>query len=283
MPELLPLLDELRAVAGADAEGTRFLTLYRPPPFAVGCSQAIWLRGQPTLVRNYDYHPRLFEGRLWHTRWLGTAVIGTGDCLWGLLDGMNEHGLAVALAYGGRHDLGDGFGVPLILRYLLQVCRDRDQAVAALERLPSHMAYNVSVVDRAGGSATVELIPDRPARVTSRAAATNHQQGFSATRHPLTMSSLAREQVLVHRLRALEETAASFAAAFLEPPLYRRLDADGYGTLYTASYRPRRGVVHYRWPGLSWRHSFDAFDEGRVTVQLARAASESGGAKRRPA
>jgi len=269
MPELVPLLDELRRVGGVDAEGARFLSLYRPPAFSVGCSQAVWLRGEPMLVRNYDYHPGLFEGRIWSTRWAGTGVIGTADCLWGLLDGMNEHGLAVALAYGGRRDVGDGFGVPVILRYVLQVARNRDEAVAALARIPSHMAYNVSVVDASGGVATVELIPDRAARVTERAVATNHQEGFSAARHPLAMSSLAREQVLVHRLRSPEETPSSFAAAFLEPPLHRRLGPDGYGTLYTAAYRPGLGVVDFRWPGLSWRHSFDSFDAGQVTVQLA--------------
>ena len=46
------------------------------------------------------------------------------DCLWGLLDGVNDAGLAVSLTFGGRRDVGDGFGIPIVVRYLLEVCSD---------------------------------------------------------------------------------------------------------------------------------------------------------------
>ena len=36
------------------------------------------------------------------------------DCLWGLLDGMNDDGLGVSLTFGGRRVLGDGFGIPIV-------------------------------------------------------------------------------------------------------------------------------------------------------------------------
>ena len=41
------------------------------------------------------------------------------DCLWGLLDGINDAGLAVSLAFGGRATR-EGFGIPLVVRYLLE-------------------------------------------------------------------------------------------------------------------------------------------------------------------
>ena len=56
--------------------------------------------------------------------------------------------------------------------------------------------------------------------------------------------------------------------AFLEPPLYARGFDRGYGTLYTAVYRPVDGVVDYRWPGSTWRQAFAAFVEGEHTVPL---------------
>ena len=36
--------------------------------------------------------------------------------------------------------------------------------------------------------------------------------------------------------------------------------ANGFGTLYTADYRPDSGEVHYRWPGTTWTRSFDSTD-----------------------
>ena len=51
-------------------------------------------------------------------------MLGMSDCLWGLLDGVNDAGLAVSLTFGGRRDVGDGFAIPLVVRYLLETCDD---------------------------------------------------------------------------------------------------------------------------------------------------------------
>jgi hypothetical protein len=72
------------------------------------------------------------------TAYTGHRVLGMLDCLWGLLDGVND-------------------------------------AVRVLRRVPVHMSYNVTVLDRSGEHVTAYLAPDRPARVTNLAAATNHQ------------------------------------------------------------------------------------------------------------
>jgi predicted choloylglycine hydrolase len=47
------------------------------------------------MVRNYDYNPAAFDRLLLRTEWLERAVIGTSDGLWGLVDGMNDAGLAI--------------------------------------------------------------------------------------------------------------------------------------------------------------------------------------------
>ncbi len=77
------------------------------------------------LVRNYDYHPALWDGVLLSSSWTGRRVIAMLDSLWGVLDGINEDGLAVSLAFGGRQVVGEGFGMPLILRYVLETCAQR--------------------------------------------------------------------------------------------------------------------------------------------------------------
>ena len=97
-------------------------------------------------------------------------MLGTGDCLWGLVDGVNDGGLAVSLTFGGRREVGEGFGVPLVIRYLLEVCDDVAAATEVLARLPHQLSYNVTLCDAGGSVATVMVAPDRPARVTAAAA-----------------------------------------------------------------------------------------------------------------
>ena len=73
----------------------------------------------PVLIRNYDYSPKLLEGTWFASRLNGKRVLGVVDCLWGVLDGINDEGLAVSLSFGGRTTSGKGFGIPLVLRYIL--------------------------------------------------------------------------------------------------------------------------------------------------------------------
>src|SRR6202035_3242686 len=72
----------------------------------------------------------------------------------------------------------------------------------------------------------------------------------------------------------LEELLAAGAdvsgviAACLGPPLYATRFHEGFGTLYTAEYRPAEGGVSYHWPGQSWRQSLDNFQAGSLQIQL---------------
>jgi predicted choloylglycine hydrolase len=268
MPELAATYERLVELAGGGDLAARFLCLYRPPPYLSGCSQAVWSADEPLLIRNYDYAPRLCEGSLLCTAWNGRRAIVMGDCLWGVLDGMNEDGLAVSLAFGGCRAVGDGFGAPLLLRYLLEVCATSDEAAAALRRLPSHMAYNVTVLDRAGSYFTARLAPDRPATIVPSPIATNHQGRVAWRRHAALTRSVERERFLQRWLAHRGGTADALMAAFLRPPLYAAAHAQGHGTLYTAIYYPRRGEMEVRWPDGGWRQSFRAFREDTLPVRF---------------
>ena len=168
MPELLPLYERLVDLAGGGDHAARFLAMYCPPPYLSGCSQAVWTNGEPVLVRNYDYHPDRIEGALLRTAWHGRPVIAMSDCLWGVLDGINGAGLALSLSFGGRKVVGLGFGVPLVLRYILEFCTRTAEAIDVLKRVPIHMSYNVTIVDALGAFETAFLAPDRPIEVTTR-------------------------------------------------------------------------------------------------------------------
>src|SRR5947209_807924 len=54
LPETMPVYERLVALAGGGDVAARLLTLYRPPPYVTACSQGVWTRGAPVLVRNYD-------------------------------------------------------------------------------------------------------------------------------------------------------------------------------------------------------------------------------------
>lgn len=267
MPELESTYDTLVELAGGGDVESRFLSLYRPPAFLTACSQGVWRGTEPALVRNYDYDPKLCEGVTLKSRWNGREVIAMTDCMWGVLDGINDAGLAASLAFGGRRVVGDGFGMPLILRYVLEVCETTREAVKVLRRVPTHMAYNVTVVDPSGDFATLFLSPDRPPIVTQRPLATNHQRRVEWKEYAGATASLEREHYLGERLADDSETLDTLIQRFLRPPLFSAQFPRGWGTLYTAAYRTDKPSAEFRWLGGTVTQSFDDFRELAVRVE----------------
>ena len=268
MPELVPAWRRLAAMLGDDPDAAAALALWNPPPFLTGCSQAAVLVDGPALVRNYDWDYRLFDGIVASTAYTGRRVLGMLDCLWGMLDGVNEAGLAVSLTFGGRPQVGEGFGIPLVIRYVLEICGTVDEAVGVLRRVPVHMSYNVTAVDRAGRRATVYLAPDRPARVTGLAVTTNHQGEVEWAPYAAAIRSVERAEHL-EKLLADGTGVPGVVAACLRSPLYATRFGEGFGTLYTAEYRPGQGVARYHWPDRSWDHALDGAGDGSIRIRLS--------------
>jgi predicted choloylglycine hydrolase len=260
MPELVPAWRAMVDLAGGGDLAARMLALYDPPPLMAGCSQAV-VGG--ALVRNYDYHPGKLEGTVLRSELTGRAVLGSSDCLWGLLDGINADGLAVALAFGGRRVLGDGFGITIVVRYLLETCATVAEAEAALARLPVHAPYNLTLADAGGTAATVFVGPDRAARATRPPVATNHQEAVEWEDYGHATRTVERHAALCALLDSGVEEAA---AAFLAPPLYATDFWRGFGTLYTAVYRPVERTLSYHWPGERWSLPLHGFTEGSRAV-----------------
>lgn len=271
MPELVPVWERLVKLSGYDTVAARLLSMWRMPSFACGCSQAVVAGADPLLVRNYDYDLDLFEGVISSTNWSGhRKVIGTSDLLWGLLDGMNEDGLVVSLTFGGRPDVGDGFGIPLVVRYLLETCADVDAAISALERLPIAQSYNLTLADTSGAHATVFVAPGELATVSDLTVATNHRLDVvERPEHARRLRSRARQ---LHLTRLLEEGTPRdrLVEAFLQEPLRADQYTAGFGTLYTAAYRPAAGSVTYRWPSETWVRTFDDPDDHLEVTLVGR-------------
>lgn len=275
MPEFVPTYERLVELAGGKDLPARFLSFYCPPPYLSGCSQAVWAGDEPLLIRNYDYSPALCDGIVLETSWNGRWVLGMSDGLFGLVDGMNEDGLAVSLTFGGRTVVGDGFGVPIIVRYILEFCQNTTEAAKALKRIPCHMAYNITVADRAGRHFTAFLSPDGGTVITDARVATNHQGRVEWHRHARATATVEREKFLLRRLTLHDEPAERFIAAFQKPPLYSTAYDRGFGTLYTSVYWPRRGEVEFRWPGEIWRQRVGGLVEGVRRIQYLTGAKIS--------
>lgn len=272
MPELVPTWQRLVELAGDGDVESRFLSLWCPPPYIAGCSQAVWVDASghepPALVRNYDFAPGLLEGSWLATRWAGQRVAAMGDCIWGALDGMNEAGVAASLSFGGRNVSGTGFGIPLVMRYLLEVAQSTAEAVRILERVPVSMCYTVTLLDRKGDWATVFVSPDRPTEVTRRNAVTNFQHGVEWEQHARATGAQERLdalQVQADAGRSLDELVASL----LKAPLYQSAYLRGYGTLYSAVYRPQTGGVALLWPDQTWEQSLLEFAPGTRDIDYS--------------
>jgi predicted choloylglycine hydrolase len=260
MPELVPTFErmvELAVETGADEVAARMLTLWDPPRFLPGCSQAVITAPEPVLARNYDYSPDLWERVVYSSRFTGRPVIGNNDCLWGLLDGMNGDGLVVSLSFGGRRGSGPGFAVSLVVRYLLEVATTVGQVREILERMPVAMAYNLTVVDSSGEAMTAYVGPRRQPEFSSSPIATNHRGEIPDNEdHARRFASVERRRCLLELLEK-QPTADELAAEFLRPPLYSTHFRRAFGTVYTALYRPATGQLELRWPDRLWRRGFD--------------------------
>ena len=262
MPELVPTFERLVELTGSDPLAARFLSMYSPPGFVVGCSQAAFTGdGGPVLVRNYDYPASRAEGIILSTAWTGRRVIGMSDCLWGLLDGVNDAGLAASLTFGGRPVVGDGFGIPLVMRYALEVCESVSEACRVFARIPVHAAQNVTVLDRSGDFATIRLSPDREPEVLTVPVATNHQHRGDWPAYAAAVQTHERERRLLELLRTSQMTRDRLVDAFLTAPLYR-IAGDRGGTLYTAVYDPVAGTADYLWPEARIAESLQTFTYG---------------------
>ncbi len=287
MPEFETLWDKWVDVCDADDDAALFLSFWSPPRYLVNCSQAVLIDGDgPLLIRNYDLDPQLNESTLFSTAWRGRRVAGMVDGIVGLADGMNDAGLAVSLTFGGRTACAAGFGIPLIVRYVLEMCVDVQQAVEALRAVPSHMSYNVTVVDAAGDWATVYMAPDRPAIVTRTPYATNHQIGVEWPRHGRFSNTQGRSDHLEALLLDPAMTSGRLTREFLAAPLASTRYSRGFGTVYTAAYRPHAERISLSWmdsSGEAWE--LGSVDRRERLVEFTSAGSRSlyTGADRSPA
>lgn len=201
------------------------------------------------------------------SQWLDKKIIATADCVWGALDGINDAGLSVSINYGGRLVEGKGFGITIVVRYVLETCSTVEEAIEVFRRIPVHLDYNIALVDKSGQHATVFIAPDREICISHATTSTNHQGPVEPGKPVFLEDSITRLDTLntlaAQQVTSLQDTAAQF----LYPPLYRQHDIHSSGTLYTVVYLPEEGRVSYLWPHKHLNLSFDLFPEQILDIQ----------------
>jgi predicted choloylglycine hydrolase len=236
------------------------------PGAAIACSQAVLQEGErgSRLVRNYDYPAELMDAVILRSAFTGSGVIGVTDAVWGLCDGMNEGGLAVSLTFGGRASMGEGFGVPIVIRYLLETCNTVDDARAVLTRMPIAHTHNLTIVDAEGGVITAYLNPDRPPSFRRLPIAVNHQWAVESWDPVLAESTLQREWWLLRLLDDPDVDQSDSARSSC-----RRCTASLTTSAGALCTRPRTtggGDITYAWPHVQAPLRFDSFAEGEHEV-----------------
>jgi Acyl-coenzyme A:6-aminopenicillanic acid acyl-transferase len=263
MPELVPAWQRLTAmIGGPGADAGAALALRNPPPFLTGCSQAVVPDGGPALIRNYDWDYRLFDAVVARMAYAGRPVLGPLDGLWGLLDGVNDAGLAVSLTSGGRPQAGEGFGIPLLIRYVLESCAAPSRPCGCCAGSRSACPPTSPRRTRPGNGPRRTWPrtgrpgpPAWPRSPTTRA----RRNGSPTPRRSAAPSGWSG----LKQLLAGRADAAGVVDACPRPPPYATRFHDGFGTLYTAEYRPAEGAVRCHWPGRTWAQSLDTLRPGQ--------------------
>ncbi|QQK79037.1 acyl-CoA--6-aminopenicillanic acid acyltransferase [Salicibibacter cibi] len=145
---------------------------YRVNSSPSGCSV---LAGENYLIRNYDYHPKTYDGRFlfFQPTDQGYAIAGPSQRITGRMDGINEKGLVMAYNLTNRKKPGAGFICSMIGRLLLESCADVTEAVEMAKEIPHRHSFSYLVYDARGEMMVIEASP-RGVHARNTTACTNH-------------------------------------------------------------------------------------------------------------
>ena len=154
MPELVATYERLVELAGGGDLAARMLSLWCPPSYLVRLLAGGPVPRTPRCSFATTTTTRSARRRDRPAELTGRRVIGMSDCLWGLLDG-DQRRRAGRVAHvrrppRDRPGLRHPTGRPLPARD----CATWTEAAATIRRLPVQMAYNVTMIDAAGRTAS---------------------------------------------------------------------------------------------------------------------------------
>ncbi|HLR80829.1 MAG TPA: C45 family peptidase [Bacillota bacterium] len=203
---------------------------YRLDTHPSGCSVLTY---ENYFVRNYDYHPKTYEGRLvFFQPDRGYATIGPSQRITGRSDGMNEKGLVVAYNFMHRKNPGDGFVCNMICRIVLESCATVTEAIDMLQRIPHRHSFSYIVMDPFAESFVVEATP-RGVEVRKAHVCTNHFEKLTDENRNYLKDSYERLQVMRDHIHDGVDAKEAF-----------RLLNDSDQGVFSKQYKNWAGTIH---------------------------------------
>ncbi|MFJ8246410.1 C45 family autoproteolytic acyltransferase/hydolase [Peribacillus asahii] len=211
---------------------------YRLDYVKSGCSI---VTGSDYLIRNYDYHPKTYEGRyvLFQPTDQGYASIGPSQRATGRMDGMNEKGLAIGYNFMNRKNPGDGFICCMIGRLVIESCANVLEAVSMLKEIPHRHSFTYVVYDQSGETYVVETSP-RGVEVRQSNVCTNHFEIMRHENRNHLVDSKRRLDVMQKQYENLSEAYDAFRLLNdTNQGVFSDLYGSWAGTIHTSAYLPR--------------------------------------------
>ncbi|MBA9028733.1 C45 family autoproteolytic acyltransferase/hydolase [Peribacillus huizhouensis] len=202
-----------------------------------GCSI---LTGEHYLIRNYDYHPKTYEGRyvFFQPTDQGYATAGPSQRVTGRMDGMNEKGLALGYNFMHRKKPGDGFICCMIGRLILESCANAVEAVAMLKEIPHRHSFSYVVYDQLGESYIIETSP-RGVEVRQSSACTNHFEIMKHENRNHLIDSKRRFEILAEQQENMNVKDAFRLLNAKDKGIFSDLYSSWAGTIHTSAYLPK--------------------------------------------
>ncbi|AWB44592.1 peptidase C45 [Paenibacillus sp. CAA11] len=161
--------------------------------------------GHTLMARNYDFNDKMEEMCFAFTEIKGKyRYIGSTLNLFGRCDGMNEHGLAVCKASnglpvgnfeGGQRAGVTGFSFWIVVRSILENCKNVDEAIKWTMDAPIGYNINLMLADRHNKIALLQCVDGHKAyKILDE----NHDEAYlSSTNHVLLDDIKPYEKVLI--------------------------------------------------------------------------------------
>ncbi|MBM7570842.1 C45 family autoproteolytic acyltransferase/hydolase [Aquibacillus albus] len=231
---------------------------YRLDYVRSGCSI---VTGDDFFIRNYDYHPKTYEGRFvfFQPTDGGYAFVGPSQRVVGRTDGINEHGLVVGYNFMHRKKPGDGFICAMIARLVLEGCANVKEAVKMLNDIPHRHSFSYIVYDGSGETFIVEASP-RGIEVRQSNACTNHFDIMKQENRNYLVDSYRRKEIIDQYANKSDAYATYQLLNDMDKGVFSTQYKSWAGTIHTTAYFPNDMNV---WITLGGNQQPTVFDFGQ--------------------
>ena len=204
-----------------------------------GCSIYV---GEDYMVRNYDYHPKTYDGRyvVYQPTDGGYATIGVTQKITGRSDGLNEKGLSMGYTFMNRKRPGDGFVCYMIGRLILELCASAEEAVDLLKEIPHRGSFSYVLFDSKTHLPYIVETSPRRVEVRQGSTCTNHFKIMTEENRRVLDDSRKREQVIEeNQVHGLTGEEAFKLLNSTDKGVFSKLYGSWAGTIHTSAYFPK--------------------------------------------